>query len=113
MQLKLVMRVPAAEPGAGAKTRLTEEGRGAVQVGNAWPSCRTGGWREDPADRDEDPRPPPADEAREADFLRTALGYICRRGAFATFGCFYSQWGWKKTFLTKQADFFIGSKEVR
>jgi hypothetical protein len=46
------MRVPAAQPGAGAKTRLTEEGRGAVQVGNACPSCRTGGWREDPAEQE-------------------------------------------------------------
>jgi hypothetical protein len=56
----------AAEPGAGAKTRLTEtkrpapggtslrfcEERGEVREVNAFLNCRTGGWREDPADEE-------------------------------------------------------------
>ncbi len=56
-------RNSAAEPVAGGKTRLREsvallgwhaqrlcDGRGVVRVGDASSSCRTSGWREDPAD---------------------------------------------------------------
>ena len=56
------MRVPAAEPGAGAKTRLRKnaaflgwhaqrlcDGRGVAQVSDARSSRRTLGLREDPA----------------------------------------------------------------
>jgi hypothetical protein len=66
LKLKLAKRIRTAEPGAGAKTRLTKTkaaafgwhardffvGRGEASVGEACSSCRTGGWREDPADEE-------------------------------------------------------------
>jgi hypothetical protein len=45
--LELVMSFLSAEPGAGAKTRLTKKNR---VNGDVFLICRTGGWREDPAD---------------------------------------------------------------
>jgi hypothetical protein len=44
---------PGPAPRLGGTSLRLCERRGAVQVGDAFPSRRTGGWREDPADEDE------------------------------------------------------------